>query len=210
MRHFLLGTEPAKLQEVSQPENAVAPPGHEMKAVRATRKALAFLRKSAKTVKIYEPTRHAVYARDGHSCAYCHTKDPTGQGVGLTIDHILARNLDGAGSDAKNMLTCCLSCNSAKQDKTTRQWTAYAKASGVTIDWKALRNQAKRVIDMEAGKRAAEAAKAFRAQYGGARGVALSRAVAEGLKNMATTSGNPRPKTGPGVHRDDHGKFSSE
>jgi len=73
-------------------------------------------------------TRLAIYNRDGFCCAYCgaHAED----GIVLTLDHVLAVELGGTNA-VTNLVTACLSCNSAKQDKGTREWFAYLRDQGI-------------------------------------------------------------------------------
>ena len=73
-------------------------------------------------------TRLAIYHRDGFCCAYCGAAAE--DGVVLTLDHILACELGGDNSPA-NLVSACLSCNSAKQDKTTRRWFACLRDRGI-------------------------------------------------------------------------------
>lgn len=61
--------------------------------------------------------RLAIYIRDGWDCVYCRTVFPLGRD--LTLDHIVPRSL-GGGNDAANLVTCCLSCNSSRQDAPLR------------------------------------------------------------------------------------------
>lgn len=73
-------------------------------------------------------TRMAIYHRDGFCCAYCGASAV--DGAKLTLDHVLACELGGTNAP-ENLVTACLSCNSAKQDKTTREWFAYLRDRGV-------------------------------------------------------------------------------
>ena len=59
--------------------------------------------------------RCAIYARDGFACIYC--GDSVEEGAKLSLDHVLPRELGGTHHES-NLATCCLSCNSAKQDCT--------------------------------------------------------------------------------------------
>lgn len=69
---------------------------------------------------IRKTTRQAIYLRDGLRCAYCGACD------NLTLDHIGDRD----NHDPKNLLTCCLRCNSRKQDKSLRAWYAVLRKEG--------------------------------------------------------------------------------
>ena len=61
--------------------------------------------------------RMAIYIRDGFDCVYCRGVFPLG--TDLTLDHITPRSLGGS-TDASNLVTCCLSCNSSRQDAELR------------------------------------------------------------------------------------------
>lgn len=62
--------------------------------------------------------RLAIYARDGFACIYCGANE--GETM-LTLDHVLPRELGGT-HDGENLVTCCFSCNSSKQDVSMRAW----------------------------------------------------------------------------------------
>jgi len=83
--------------------------------------------------------RQRLYTLDGRCCAYC--GDSEADGAMLSLDHILARNL-GGDNRATNLITACLSCNSAKQDLTVRGWMAYLRAKGVDTTGMAARVRA--------------------------------------------------------------------
>lgn len=96
--------------------------------------------------------RLAIYLRDGFACVYC------GAGVEdaakLTLDHVLPCELGGS-NEGTNLVTCCLSCNSAKQACTTRQWFRRLRDRGVNtarLGVKIGRALAK-PIDLAAGSR---------------------------------------------------------
>jgi HNH endonuclease len=58
----------------------------------------------------------AIFERDHFRCVYCGASPSTDSEVSLTVDHIIPVN--GGGSDrADNLVTCCESCNSQKQDR---------------------------------------------------------------------------------------------
>ena len=65
--------------------------------------------------------RLAIYDRDDFRCLYCGAqadRDGTGTSeVVLTLDHY-----DGHSNEPGNLVTCCLSCNSAKKNLTKRAW----------------------------------------------------------------------------------------
>lgn len=62
----------------------------------------------------FPTTRLAIYHRDGFRCAYCGAT--LEGGATLTLDHLTAVNRGGTNK-ATNLITACLSCNSAKQDR---------------------------------------------------------------------------------------------
>lgn len=62
---------------------------------------------------ITQKRRLALYLRDKLTCVYC-LRDIT-QGISLSLDHVIARN-NGGTHKSDNLVTCCVSCNSRKQD----------------------------------------------------------------------------------------------
>lgn len=58
--------------------------------------------------------RNRVYKRDNYECAYCGSKKE------LTIDHIIPKSRGGKNT-WNNLITCCLSCNLKKGDKTPEE-----------------------------------------------------------------------------------------
>lgn len=79
---------------------------------------------------LHPATHHAIYHRDDDRCAYCGASEA--DGAILTVDHIVACELGGTNAH-KNLVTCCLSCNSAKQHLTMRGWLHYLRhARGFT------------------------------------------------------------------------------
>ena len=73
-------------------------------------------------------TRLAIYHRDGFACVYC-GEGAERVGRGLPLDHVTACELGGSNAPS-NLVTACLSCNSSKQDSTTRAWFARLRDSG--------------------------------------------------------------------------------
>jgi len=98
-------------------------------------------------------TRLAIYHRDGWRCAYCGAAAEDG-GVPLTLDHILPCELGGDNSPA-NLVTACLSCNSAKQDKTTRKWFTRLRDRGIDTDQigARIRRLVRKPLDRAEGRR---------------------------------------------------------
>lgn len=68
-------------------------------------------------------TRMAIYARDGFRCVYCEAGIEDEHGYGLTLDHVQPCELGGT-NDPANLVTCCNSCNSSKQDLALRSFLA--------------------------------------------------------------------------------------
>ena len=63
---------------------------------------------------IWKPTRLRIYARDHHACQYC-GRDIADPRVRLSLDHVVPCELGGE-NEPTNLVTCCISCNSAKRD----------------------------------------------------------------------------------------------
>lgn len=94
-------------------------------------------------------TRLALYHRDAFTCVYCGASDRA-----LTLDHVVPVELGGSHATS-NVVTTCLSCNSAKQAKTMRSWLAYLRARGVETETIArrVRNATRRRVDRAEGRR---------------------------------------------------------
>lgn len=58
--------------------------------------------------------RKRIYKRDDNQCVYCGSKKH------LTIDHVLPKSR-GGDNTWKNLVTCCLSCNLKKGNKTPEE-----------------------------------------------------------------------------------------
>lgn len=65
--------------------------------------------------------RLAIYMRDGMACCWCGAG--VEDGAVLSLDHIKVYS-NGGGSDADNLITSCMSCNSSRG---TRSVTQFAK-----------------------------------------------------------------------------------
>ena len=102
-------------------------------------------------------TRFALYSRDGFRCAYCGKSIE--EGARLTIDHLLPCELGGT-NDTTNLITACLSCNSAKQDRPLQAWLSVLRDRGVNTDGMAvrIRRTVARPLDRAEGRRLAAAA----------------------------------------------------
>jgi len=72
--------------------------------------------------------RLALYLRDNCKCAFCGVV--VVPRVTATLDHLLACELGGTNCTS-NLVTACLSCNSAKRALTLRKWFAVLRANGV-------------------------------------------------------------------------------
>jgi 5-methylcytosine-specific restriction endonuclease McrA len=59
-------------------------------------------------------SRLNIYARDGFVCQYCARRFPTED---LTFDHVQPRSRGGV-TRWENIVTCCVSCNAEKADRT--------------------------------------------------------------------------------------------
>ena len=94
--------------------------------------------------------RLALYARDGHACIYCGAGAEIGSR--LTLDHVIPCELGGS-NEATNLVTACLSCNSAKQDLPLRAWLQVLADRGVDTSEIAsrIRRHTRRTLDMAAG-----------------------------------------------------------
>jgi len=75
--------------------------------------------------------RLAIYLRDGECCLYCGAAIE--DGAILTLDHVVPCELGGT-NEADNLVTACLSCNSAKQNKTIRQFFVVLRDKGIETD----------------------------------------------------------------------------
>jgi len=162
-------------------------------------------------VKFHEDKRHAVYARDGYKCAYCGKHDETKSGGGLSLDHIVAREAGGDAQAGKkgaatNLITTCGPCNFSKQSKSPREFNAYLKANGKgSIDWAAVRSQAKKKVDIATGEKNAAAARAFRES----KGEPIPKSAPEPAKPESgkEPKGAAPDKSGPGIRHGGDGKF---
>lgn len=71
---------------------------------------------------VSQKVRLAIYLRDNLTCLYCGEKS-----ADLTLDHVTPISQGGANS-YNNLVTCCRSCNSKKQDRELKSFatlTAY-------------------------------------------------------------------------------------
>lgn len=105
---------------------------------------------------IHPSTRWAIYHRDAFTCVYCLN---TGR---LSLDHV--RSVEGSGRDnsSSNLVTCCVSCNSAKQALTMRQWLAVLRIGGIdtTEVRRRITRQTRRKLDRAKGREFVQRSKA--------------------------------------------------
>lgn len=76
--------------------------------------------------------RQALYERDRFACVYCGRSIFEVDSLQLTIDHVQPQELGGT-NEAKNLVTACKACNSAKGAKTLRGFIKFLDAKGVDI-----------------------------------------------------------------------------
>lgn len=94
-----------------------------------------------------------IRARDGHACVYC-GGTAASTGAHLHLDHLTPKSVGGADV-ATNLALACRRCNSARQDMTLAQFSAYASAVyGLTFTARQIRGQARRRLP-ELGRGAA-------------------------------------------------------
>lgn len=97
-------------------------------------------------------TRLAVYARDRFCCIFCARRFDLGA-QGLTVDHWIPHKRGGSNHPS-NLLTVCLSCNSAKEGRSVRWWFARLRDRGVNtrLLQARIRRRLKQEIDRELGR----------------------------------------------------------
>lgn len=88
--------------------------------------------------------RLAIYLRDGMVCAYCATD--LSAGTKATLDHLRPVSRSGS-NDATNLVTACLSCNSARGDMALATWCRKMGLCPLR-----LRRSARRRLPMDAAK----------------------------------------------------------
>lgn len=81
----------------------------------------------------------AIHARDAGRCVYCLSPRE------LTLDHLTPRSKGGT-DDPENLVTACLSCNSARQDKSMAAWARYFTTwTGMKLCPRKVRRHAKKI-----------------------------------------------------------------
>jgi 5-methylcytosine-specific restriction endonuclease McrA len=93
---------------------------------------------------ITKTRRLAIYLRDGFECLYCGRDLRDAHPRELTLDHLRPRCKDGKHHE-RNLVTACLRCNSARQD---RPWTQYA--TGGSVD--RIRRNIRRTLNVQLAK----------------------------------------------------------
>lgn len=108
--------------------------------------------------------RLAIYLRDGLACAWC--GDSVENGAKLTLDHLVPYS-KGGSHDAKNLVTSCARCNSARGNRSvaafSRAVTKYLGAKeSMSVEIVAnIRKMSKRVLNVAAAKELIEARGGF-------------------------------------------------
>lgn len=72
--------------------------------------------------------RLAIYLRDGFCCAYC--GKGIERGIKLTLDHLVPRSAPDQVADHSpaNLVSACVSCNSARQKRSVAEFAVIAAA----------------------------------------------------------------------------------
>jgi len=98
--------------------------------------------------------RLAIYARDGFACVFC------GEEERLTLDHVLPREMGGTHKET-NLVTACLSCNSAKRALTMRAWFAMLRDRGIETEGlaKKIKTHTAKPLNIALGKKLLKARK---------------------------------------------------
>ncbi|WP_231402806.1 HNH endonuclease [Hymenobacter guriensis] len=101
---------------------------------------------------ISQHKRLAIYLRDGLACAYCGAGVEAG--TKFTLDHLMPYSLGGSNKET-NLVTCCLSCNSARGNRDVKAFVtavaAYTQQDASSI-LAGIRNRIRRVLPLKAAK----------------------------------------------------------
>ncbi len=129
-RHQPLDTDPAKPHTLDMSKRHTA--GRSKHDSRPRRESLSKrLGRVARRIK----------ARDDNRCVYCGSD---GDGAHLHLDHLTPRSAGGADV-ASNLVTACRRCNTARQNMSVAQWSAYARTVyGLTFSARQIRALARR------------------------------------------------------------------
>lgn len=105
---------------------------------------------------IRQEKRLAIYLRDGLACCYC------GKGIEnniqLSLDHLKPRIKNGSHHES-NLITCCIKCNSSRQDKKLNAFLkiiAISKNVSIEDIQKKIRNQTARKLPKQEAKKLIE------------------------------------------------------
>lgn len=100
---------------------------------------------------IRKDLRYAIYHRDNFTCVYCGERFSSLPAKFRTLDHVIPREL-GGNNRPTNLVTCCYSCNSRKQDRSIFEFLDPDDISRVT-------EQLQKPVDRKRGKYLLELAK---------------------------------------------------
>ncbi|NBU69895.1 MAG: HNH endonuclease [Bacteroidetes bacterium] len=89
---------------------------------------LAYVNGNRNKVKF---SRVNVFSRDKYSCQYCNAQPGS---ASLTYDHVIPRS-KGGKTVWENIVTCCVSCNSKKADRTPAEARMTLRNKPVKPDW---------------------------------------------------------------------------
>jgi 5-methylcytosine-specific restriction endonuclease McrA len=87
-----------------------------------------FRRNKKRNVKF---SRVSIYSRDDFSCQYCGVKKKMKE---FTFDHVVPRSRGGK-TNWENIVTCCVPCNSKKNNRTPEEAKMVLKKRPVRPDW---------------------------------------------------------------------------
>lgn len=91
--------------------------------------------------------RKKIYMRDNHTCVYCNRSIYKYTDIILTLDHVTPRELGGSNR-LRNLVTCCLRCNSQKRHLNLAKFLQYLVDNGIDTDGirKRVRNARRRKL----------------------------------------------------------------
>lgn len=120
---------------------------------------------------IRKEKRLAIYLRDGLACVWCGAS--VEEGTKLTLDHLKC-HVNGGGTDATNLVTACLRCNSSRGCRPVKRFAAAIAEylnHGVTatIVLARIREAVRRPLDVKSAKALIERRGGFQAAVKGGR-----------------------------------------
>lgn len=83
---------------------------------------------------IRQDKRLAIYLRDGMACVWCGAA--VEDGARLSLDHVKP-HVEGGDNHESNLVTCCCTCNSSRQDRSVEDFASAVAAyvdRGVTAE----------------------------------------------------------------------------